>query len=186
MTSPPPLPPPFPPIYQPVSKVIAEPAVADPQQSPPRVSPPLPAQPVQPAPPTPLSIVVETKSEEARRDDVTTRRKSQVSNNNPEKRRSKTEKQLVGVVVMWVWLCGCGYSAYLKLFIIALQQACNVSWRMSMRALAGEVLRKGVWVKFGWEVLSSELHTNVSVLECKVVTLFIQCRQGPGYWFYPL
>lgn len=96
-------------LTKPVSKVIAEPAVADPQQSPPRVSPPLPAQPVQPAPPTPLSIVVETKSEEARRDDVTTRRKSQVSNNNPEKRRSKTEKQL---------------------------QACNVSWRMSMRALA--------------------------------------------------
>eukprot|EP00731_Ephydatia_muelleri_P031946 Em0023g453a len=96
-------------LTKPASKVVAEPAMAVPQQSPLRVSPPLPAQPVQPAPPTPQLIVMETKPEEVGRDDVVTRRKSQVPNNNPEKRRSKTEKQL---------------------------QACNPSWRMSMRALA--------------------------------------------------
>ena len=104
--------------------------MAVPQQSPLRVSPPLPAQPVQPAPPTPQLIVMETKPEEVGRDDVVTRRKSQVPNNIPEKRRSKTEKQLVGVVL---WVC-----RYVELCIIPLQQACNPSWRMSMRALAGE------------------------------------------------
>ena len=73
--------------------------MADTQQSPPRVSPPPSAQPVQPAPPTPQPVVVETKTEDARQSEVVTRRKSQMAATNPAKRKSKTEKQLVGVVV---------------------------------------------------------------------------------------